>query len=200
MAGSLAEGIAIAELAKKHNAKWFSSSSLRYTPGIANARNNPKVGEVTGCDAWSPCSTDPTVPDLYWYGIHGVETLFTIMGSGCVSVSRAGSEGTDVVTGVWSDGRIGTFRGIRKGARSFGATVFGTKGIVQAGEFAGYPPLIVEIARFFKTGVVPIAPEQTIEILAFMDAADESKKEGGKPVTIASVMEKAKAKAETLVK
>jgi predicted dehydrogenase len=200
LAGSLAEGMAIAELAKKHNAKWFSSSALRYTPGIANARNNPKVGDVTGCDAWSPCATDPTVPDLYWYGIHGVETLFTVMGPGCVSVSRASNEGTDFVTGVWSDGRVGTLRGIRKGARSFGATVFGTKGVAQTGDFAGYPPLIVEVAKFFKTGVAPVAPEQTLEILAFMDAADESKKQGGAVVTIQSVMDKARAKSAELVK
>src|SRR5688572_32617314 len=82
LAGSLADAVAIAELAKKHNAKWFSASSLRYSPGIAGARSNPKVGDVTGCDAWGPCSIDPTVPDLFWYGIHGVETLFTIMGPG----------------------------------------------------------------------------------------------------------------------
>ncbi len=97
--------------------------------------------------------------------------------------------------GVWQDGRIGTFRGIRDGQRGYGATVFGTQGIVQAGAFEGYEPLIVEIIRFFKTGEPPVTPEQTLEIFAFMEAADESKRRGGAPVTLDSVMQKARSLA-----
>jgi hypothetical protein len=98
---------------------------------------------------------EPHHPDFFWYGIHGVEPLFTIMGSGCESVTRVQTEGTDMAVGVWQDGRIGTFRGIRAGQRGYGSTVFGTKGIVPGGGFDGYEPLIVEIIRFFKTGKPP---------------------------------------------
>jgi hypothetical protein len=196
LAASLADGIAIAEMAKAHNVTWFSSSALRFSAAIANMAHDPKLGEIVGCQAWSPCHLDPTHPDFFWYGIHGVETLYTIMGTGCTTVTRATTEGSDQATGVWADGRIGTFYGLRKAQLDFGATTFGTKGVACAPQaFKGYEPLMVEIAKFFKTGKAPIAPEQTIEILAFMEAADVSKKEGGKPVTIASVMEKAKAEA-----
>jgi hypothetical protein len=195
LAASLADGIAIAELAKKHNVAWFSASSLRFSPGIAGMTRDPMVGDVIGCEAWSPCHLDPTHPDLFWYGIHGVETLFTIMGPGCVSVSRTTTPGADHAAGVWKDGRIGTFRGLRKGKIDFGATVFGSKGIAPSGGYAGYQPLVVEIARFFKTGKPPVTPEQTLEILAFMEAAEESKRQGGKPVTLESVMERARAQA-----
>ena len=139
---------------------------------------------------------EPHHPDFFWYGIHGVEPLFTIMGTGCESVTRVHADGTDMTVGVWKGGKIGTFRGIREGQRGYGSTVFGTKGIVPGGGFEGYEPLIVEIVKFFKTGKAPVSPEETLEIFAFMEAADESKRQGGRPVTLKSVMDKALKEAD----
>ena len=99
VAGSLADAIAIFELARETNTPCFSSSSLRFSPGIAAIRNNAKVGDVLGCDVYGPCSLEEHHPDLFWYGIHGVEALFTIMGTGCQSVSRTQTEGTELVVG-----------------------------------------------------------------------------------------------------
>jgi hypothetical protein len=195
VAGTLADALAIFELAKKNGVPCFSSSSLRFSPGIIGMRNNDQVGEVIGCEARGPCSLEPHHPDLFWYGIHGVETLFTIMGTGCEEVTRASTPGTDFVVGRWKDGRIGTFRGLRDGSHGYGATVYGQKAIAPSGSYEGYEPLVVEIVKFFKTGQPPVSAEETIEIYAFMEAADESKRQGGKPVTIASVMAKAKADA-----
>jgi hypothetical protein len=193
VAGTLADAIAIFNLARETGTPCFSSSSLRFSPGILGMRKNPKVGDVLGCDAYGPCHLEEHHPDLYWYGVHGVETLFTIMGTGCEAVSRLQTEGTDLAAGVWKGGRIGTFRGLRAGTADYGATVFGAKGIAPSGGYAGYRPLVVEIARFFRTGQPPVSAEETIEIFAFMEAADESKRQGGKPVTIESVMARAKA-------
>jgi hypothetical protein len=158
-------------------------------------RNDPRVGDVVGCDAWGPCPLEPTHPDLFWYGIHGVEVLFTIMGTGCERVARSHTADTDVVTGTWKDGRVGVFRGIRRGKADYGAMVFGTKGIVPAGGYGGYEPLVGEIAAFFATGKAPVSAEETIEIFAFMEAADESKRRGGEPVALESVIAKAKETA-----
>jgi predicted dehydrogenase len=194
VAGSLADAMQIYELAKQHDVPVFSSSSLRFSPGIAAMRNHPKVGEVLGCDAYGPCSLEPHHPDLFWYGIHGVETLFTIMGPGCESVSRVQTKDFELVTGVWKGGRIGTFRGLRAGKAEYGATVFGAKGVAPSGGYAGYEPLVVEIVKFFKTGKPPVSAEETLEIFAFMEAADESKRRGGGPVKLAEVIEQAKRK------
>jgi hypothetical protein len=193
VAGTLADAIAIYDLARESGTPCFSSSSLRFSPGIAGMKSNPKVGKVIGCDAFGPCHLEEHHPDLFWYGVHGVETLFTIMGTGCQTVARVQTEGTDLVTGIWKGGRVGTFRGIRQGHADYGATVFGTKGIAPSGGYAGYQPLVVEICRFFRTGKPPVSAEETIEIFAFMEAADESKRQGGKPVSIENVMAKAKA-------
>ena len=195
IAGSLADAVAIFEAARKYKVPIFSSSSLRYGKGSQAVRGG-SIGEVKRCETTSPCSIEKTHPDLFWYGIHGVEPLFTIMGSGCVSVTRVHTEGNDVAVGVWNNGRIGTFRGIRQGRRGYGSTVFGTKGIVPGGTFDGYEPLIVEIVKFFKTGKPPVSEAETLEIFAFMEAADESKRQGGRPVTLQSVMKKAQQAAD----
>jgi len=198
IAASLPDVIAIFRLSEIYNVPLFSSSSLRYIPGVDDIARGA-IGKVTGAFAYSPATLEKTHPDLFWYGVHGVEILFTVMGTGCVSVSRTFTEGADVATGVWNDGRIGTFRGIRTGRADYGGTVFGEKGIMVLGKYGGYEPLLVEIARFFETGVPPVKPEETTEIFAFMTAADESKKSGGKPVMIEEIMKKAKKDAEKSV-
>jgi predicted dehydrogenase len=196
VAGTLADALAIFELAKQTGTPCFSSSSLRYSPDFIAYRNGgSKIGDVIGCDAYSPASLEEHHPDLFWYGVHGVETLFTIMGTGCKSVTRLQTEGTELAAGVWKDGRIGTFRGLRNGTHGYGALVFGSKGVAYSGKYGGYEPLVVEIVKFFKTGKAPVSADETIEIFAFMEAADESKRQGGKPVSIESVIEKAREQA-----
>ncbi|MCA1685175.1 MAG: gfo/Idh/MocA family oxidoreductase, partial [Planctomycetia bacterium] len=129
------------------------------------------------------------------YGIHGVESLFTVMGTGCVSVTRVQTEGTELVTGVWDGGRVGTFRGIRQGKADYGVVAFGSKGISVVQGAGGYEPLLVEVCKFFRTGRPPVEARETIEIFAFMEAADESKRKGGVPVTLESVLSRARERA-----
>lgn len=196
LAGSLADAVAIFDLAKKHNVPCFSSSSLRFADSVQAAHSSPEVGEVIGCATWGPCTIQETIPDLFFYGVHGVEALFTIMGPGCQSVTRAQTDGLELVTGVWRDGRIGTYRGIRQGDSTFGAIVFGSKSIVRVERSGGYAPLVERVATFFQTGKPPVAAEETIEVFAFMEAADESKRSGGGPVSIESVLAEARADAK----
>jgi hypothetical protein len=192
-AGSLADVIAIFELAKKHQVPCFSSSSLRYVPDVIAYRSGENANRVKGCATWGPCSMQPPMPDLYFYGVHGIEMLFTIMGTGCESVSRTSTEGTDLVTGQWKDGRVGTYRGIRQGKAAFGAVIFETDKINVVNRSGGYEPLLQEIGRFFKSKIPPVSAEETIEIFAFMEAADESKRLGGEPVRIDDVISRARA-------
>jgi predicted dehydrogenase len=187
VAASLAEVIAIYEAARQYKVPVFSSSSLRYM-ATAQAVAGGKVGKVLGADAYSPAHLEKTHPDLFWYGIHGVETLYTVMGRGCKSVVRVHTESADVVVGTWADGRVGTFRGTRSGKNEYGGTAFGENGTAVLGPYDGYRPLLVQIIGFFQTGIPPVPPEETLEIYAFMEAADESKRQGGVPVTLESVL------------
>jgi predicted dehydrogenase len=192
LAASLAEGMEILRLAKEAGVPCFSSSMLRFSAATQEMRKNPKIGDVVGCVSYSPCTLEEHHPDLYYYGIHGVEILFTIMGPGCASVVRTHTPDTDVVTGVWRDGRVGTFCGQRKAKADFGALVFGSKGTQMTGPRSGYDPLLLEVAKFFETRKPPVSADETLEILAFMDAADESKRQGGVPVTLESIRQRAK--------
>jgi hypothetical protein len=205
VAGSLTDAILIYELAKKHNVPVFSSSSARFSAGFQALSMNEQLGSIEGAQTWGPCSVQPGIPDLFFYGIHGIEPLFLLMGRGCETVARVQTPDTDLVTGVWQGGRIGTYRGIRKNKSDAGAIAFGSKAIVPAGrdrESGGsaYEPLCREIAKFFKTRQAPVTADETLEIFAFMEAADESKRRGGAPVKLAEVLEKAKAEAERKLK
>lgn len=194
IAASLTDAIAIFNSAAHYKLPVFSSSSLRYGTGTAEIRGG-SIGRVMGADTYSPATLERTHPDLFWYGIHGVETLYTVMGTGCRSVSGIFTDDTDFVTGIWEDNRIGTFRGIRKGKTEYGGTAFGEKGISQVGRYNGYNSLLAEIIKFFQTGVPPVPPEETIEIFAFLTAAYESKKMNGAPVLIDSVLKEAEQEA-----
>lgn len=196
IAGSLADAVAIFDAAEKHGAPVFSSSSLRYTSG-AQAIRAGEIGKVLGCDAYSPAALEPSHPDLFWYGIHGVESLFTVMGAGCQSVVRVHSADADVVVGLWEGGRIGTFRGMRSGAGGYGGMAFGEKAIRPLGEYEGYRPLVVEIVRFFRTRQPPVSAEETLEIYAFMEAADVSKRSMGASISLDDVLGKARNKARS---
>ncbi len=61
---------------------------------------------------------------------------------------------------------------------------------MAVGAYDGYAPLVVEVVKFFKTRQVPVPAEETIEIFAFMEAADESKRRGGAEVRLSEVFER----------
>ncbi len=199
IAASLADAIVIFEAAKHYKVPIFSSSTLRFMSSAQEVVNG-KIGKVLGADAYSPCSLEKTHPDFFWYGIHGVELLYTVMGTGCKSVTRVHTEGTDVAVGTWEDGRIGTFRGTRTGKHLYGGTAYGEKDDAVLGPLVGYNPLLDEIIRFFQTTNVPVKAEDTLEICAFMEAADESKLRNGDSVNLDEIWKRARKEAQKKLK
>jgi Oxidoreductase family, NAD-binding Rossmann fold len=193
MAASLVDVVKIFALAKEHKVPCFSSSTMRFSPEVVALKNNSKVGNILGADVFAPGTQEEHHPDLMWYGVHAVEMLYALMGTGCETVVRTSTKGGDVVTGVWKGGRIGSYRGIREGKAEYGATLFGSKAVARSNASGPYEPLLAEICKFFRTGQPPVSAEETIEMFAFMEAADESKRQGGTPVALASVLARAKA-------
>ncbi len=187
VAASLSDVIAIYKAADQYKVPLFSSSSVRYIQNVQDIRHGKSIGNVIGANTYSPAHIEPSHPDLYWYGIHGVELLFTVMGTGCKSVVRTCTDDTDMVIGVWEDGRVGCFRGGRTGNIGIGGTAFGDLGNKYLGPFESYRALMVKIIEFFRTGKAPVKSEETLEIYAFMQAAEESKRLGGTRVLLESV-------------
>jgi predicted dehydrogenase len=189
-AASLADVMAVFRLAEQTKTPCFSSSALRFSEQIQAIKNSDAVGEITGCSVASPFQTEPHHPDLFWYGVHGVESIYALMNRGCESVSRIGDKHDTVVVGKWEDGRLAEYRGLRhRGDYTFAA--YGAKGVAINQGFSGYQPLVEEICKFFLTGKPPVPPQETIEMFAFMEAADESLRREGQAVSIKEIMARA---------
>jgi len=190
MAGSLQDVLEIFRLAREAKVPLFTASGLRYGHDSQSVRNG-SLGKVEYAETYGPCEIEPHHPDLFWYGVHGTESLFTVLGTGCQSVKRGTTpDGKIEVVGTWSGGR----KGILRESHDFKGNAKGEKGEAPVGSFDGYGPLVAEIMKFFKTGIAPVKPEETIEIFAFMEAADESKRSGGREIKIADTIRKAEAK------
>ncbi len=187
IAGSLADALEIFRLAQAHDVPCFSSSSYRYYPSMV-ALQSADIGEIRGAISYGPCHLEPHHPDLFWYGVHPTEALFTLLGTGCESVTRISTPETDVVSGRWSDGRTGVFYGLRTKSTPHKAIAFGSKGVAEQGSGGGYAPLVGKVMDFFQSGQPPVSAAETIEMFAFMAAADASKAAQGKPVSIESII------------
>lgn len=196
-AGNLQQLLAIRDWGEKTKTPWFTSSALRYCEQVETlqqAIEKPESGTLLGVETSSPYKTEPHHPDLYWYGIHGVESLYAIMGPGCEKVSCLNAEHC-VATGQWQDGRLGTFRGIPHptSTAAYRFTMFGSEKILHQEGFSGYGALVNQIGIFFKTGEPPIDVNETIEMFAFMEAAEESARRNGQAVPLSWALKRARS-------
>ncbi|MDD5597579.1 MAG: Gfo/Idh/MocA family oxidoreductase [Victivallaceae bacterium] len=175
---------AMVKLAKEKNVPVMTASAIRYGKGIDVLRDGSKI---ESCDAFGPMALLNDYRDYFWYGIHSAETLYSFMGAGCERVQAISTDKVDVIVGTWNDGRIGTLRGNRVGANAFGCmlTVEGaTRFAFVSGEIPYYALLLKKIVPFFRTGVSDIPLEESLEIIAFLEAASRSRAQNGKVIEI----------------
>jgi predicted dehydrogenase len=181
---STADAQALVDLAQEADTPIMSCSSLRYAAGIVGLDQG---ADVVSCEAFGPAALLDDYPGLFWYGIHSAEMLFSFMGAGCKQVRCIHYEDMDVVIGEWMDGRLGTVRGTRFGRGAFGCVVH-TDQATRCGVAQSTPPyyslLLQKILPFFATGKSPIDIQQTLDIVAFLEAADESRAQGGKVIAV----------------
>ncbi|MGC9318484.1 MAG: Gfo/Idh/MocA family protein [Armatimonadota bacterium] len=184
---SVEDGLELKRLAEENGVPIFSSSSLRYAPEVVDAAQDEEgVGEIIGANAYSPASLHEANPGLLHYGIHGVETLYALMGPGCERVSCFFDETGEVNVGKWGDGRVASMRGTREGAHAYGFTVWGDKGVRMERISTAYiyRELLRRIVEMFETGQAPLDIDETIEIAAFISAALQSAQADGAPVEL----------------
>jgi hypothetical protein len=185
----LADARAMVDVAARTHAPIFTSSSLRFAPEVVAARD-PKGpgGLIVGAATHGPAPLDEKGRNvgLFHYGIHPVEMLYTLMGPGCRRLTCVKNAGGEVVTGEWGDGRLGTVRGIRDGRQDYGFTRFGEAAVETRGvstQFI-YRELLKAVIAMFATGRPPIDPAESVEIVAFIEAALASGERGGAPVEV----------------
>ncbi len=189
VAGSLRDAIEIYRLAKEQKVPVFSASSYRFYDSLIELKK-ADVGEIRSVISYGPAHLEPHHPDMYWYGVHPTEALYTLMGKGCQTVVRTATPDTDVITGSWMGGKIGILHALRTGSTPSKVIVFGSKAVAEQKGSGDYAPLVREIIKFFQTGVAPVSAEETLEMFTFMEAADESKRQGGQPVQLSEVLKK----------
>jgi hypothetical protein len=185
LASTLEDARQIARLAREAGVPWFSASSLRFGAiGVEGA----KLTGITGVSTWGPGPLEAHhALDLTWYAIHPIEVLYTLMGPGCETVTRTAAPDADLIVGQWKDGRLGEVRAVRPYS-DYGAVVTRGREVTvlhpKSGDAADYHPLVTEIVKFFQTGKPPVPNDVTLEMFAFMDAAQNSKDHGGIPVRL----------------
>jgi predicted dehydrogenase len=188
LAASLDDARRIVALSKQTGTAFFSASSVRFHPDIPKVRNDPSLGRQNKVQANYVLNKIEHHPDLFYYGIHGVEALYAVMGTGCVSLSRKIEGATDVTTCQWKDGRVGIYNGLLKAdPKQPVITVMGEKGTASTSGGGGAEPLVAAVAEFFHTGRSPVDPAETVEIFEFMTAAQISKERNGAVVQLSEL-------------
>lgn len=184
---SIAAAQRLIEAAQQRGLPLSSASALRYAREIGEIqRQREEIGAMIGVDTYTPASRHPRNPGLFHYGVHGVEMLYALMGTGCRSVRCVWEAGTEVVVGRWADGRLGTVRGTRQGAYAFGFTAFGEKKTVPAmidGRYF-YRELLKVIVAMFASGQWPLSAAELLEPVAFQEAALHSAERGGEEIAL----------------
>lgn len=177
----------IAAIAAKHGIAVMSTSALRFAEGLTEVLGDAEKGPIIGVDAYGPMAIQPTQPGYFWYGIHTVEMVFAVLGKDCVDVSVTTNDDHDVIVGRWADGRLATVRGNRKGNNAFGAIVHREKGSQFVDVYAHpkpyYASLLDRIVPMFQGKGAAIDFEETIAVIRFIEAANESR-ETGKTVAL----------------
>lgn len=160
----------------------MSCSSLRYAEPLISELISGTNGVIIGADCYGPMSLEPSLPGYYWYGIHTVEMIYRILGGGCASVSVTVNEDHDVIVGTWKDGRIGVVRGNRKGNSTYGALVHREDKScfvdISAHSKPTYAGMLERIMHLFHTGQSDIEAAETVEIIRFIECANESRLSG----------------------
>lgn len=177
---------AILELCRKHGVETFSASSLRFSREMRATLADRKGGRILSAMTYAPYKLRPTMPGWIYYAIHAVEPLYALLGPGCREVRCADHAHGPVAIGTWEDGRLGIARAVRQGAHAYGFTVWKEKTTETATVDSGkiYPELLNEITRFFATGRAVVAPKESVEVIAFMEAANKSMANNGRPVMV----------------
>jgi hypothetical protein len=162
---------------------------MRYAPEVAAFRAaDAEHGEIIQLLTYGPslAMEGSAMSAMVFYGVHAVEVLYAMMGSGCREVASYSTRTTDVATGVWSDGRAGCVVGTRESKKQWGFTAFCKKTVEHRSLDISRvdTALLRRVVEFFRTGTPPVPVEETVETLLFLSAAGQSAQQAGRSVPV----------------
>jgi len=182
-----ADARAIAALAREHQVPVFSSSTLRFAGPLQAALADGAGGKIIGAEFFGPLYLQPTQPGFFWYGVHTADMLYAALGAGCERVRVVSTPDHDVAIGTWRDGRIGIIRGDRAGTKVFGGIIHRENSTQWIDATTGRPPdfgLTLAVMAFFQGAPPPVTLDEMVEVVRFLEAANESRDHNGREVTL----------------
>lgn len=172
----------IFRIAQQYQLPIMSCSALRFAQQITDDLVREDPATVIGADVGGPLAVEPTQSYYYWYGIHSIELLYAIMGAGCLEVSVTTTEEHDLIAAHWKGGRTGTVKLSRLPESPFVATIrrAGQISVIEVDSSAKpfYASLLEQIMILFNSHKSPLDWKETLEIIRFIEAAEESKRSG----------------------
>lgn len=176
----ITHALEILQLAEQSCIPVMSCSSLRYAESLIKALATGRQN-VTGFDVFGPMNEEATQPGLFWYGVHSVEMMVTAMGPGCAEVRAFRNNDCDLITAVWSDGRVASLRGLRNAHSNFGGTVHRKDGCQFVDCTVGRPyycGMLEAILRSLPQGRSDVPAEEMLEVVRIIEAANKSRQNG----------------------
>jgi len=182
---SAAKARELVDLCAEHDCPLLSASSLRFTREMQAFGADADAGPVTSALTYCPYHVGPTVPGLLYYAIHAAEPLFALMGPDCREVRCVQSQRGPAVTATWADGRLGLLRAV-SGMQAYGFTAMCENKTIHAevGIAGIYGELLKQVFTFMQTRTSPVDPDETVRLIAFLEAANRSAEQDGRPVAI----------------
>ena len=168
---STADASHIIKLAEENQTPLMSASSLRYAEALPECTR----GDILGVDVYGPMHVETTQGHYFWYGIHAAELLYQIMGPGCREVTGFSTDYDDLIIGTWKEGRMGTIRGIQRGAESFGISLHTRNATRHVSLEPSYKELLKSVMNLFKNDVCTVHPSETLEVIRFLECAEQSR-------------------------
>ena len=177
LADNIENGLEIVRLAKKNKVNAISASSLRFDAGLIKAC--AEMPNPTFVSVYGPLGVAPAGSSIVWYGVHAFEMLEKAMGKGsaCVTVRTDGAGVVAIMD--YPDKKRGVVE-LTKGAWIYGGTLRNSETAISYSVVAGslYANIMKEIEKFFRTGKASFNLEDTVEVMAMLDAAERSFKSG----------------------
>jgi len=167
---------------QRDGARILSSSGMRYAPAVAGLQGSEWrwLTSIT-CKTWER------------YGIHALEPVYTVTGPGFLDVRTEAQEGSDLVHCRHTNGTQATIAAIHDAVGSFGIiNAYGVtehRTVALRDTYSAFRGQLVAVVDWLRSGEDPYPFTETLELMAILIAAIESREQNGKRVAVASILD-----------
>jgi len=181
LADTLENGRAIYDLARQQGTRVLSCSSLRFARKLEEAC--AALPQPRYVSTFGPLGIAPAGSSIVWYGVHAFEMLQRALGRGARKVFARRDRAGVVTLIEYEDGRRGVVE-LTEGAYVYGGNLRDAGNCVPfvVDSSTLYSDQLQVVHRFFRGEDPPLQLEDTLEVMALLDAAERSSQRGSEVV------------------